>query len=314
MSVMSVMRVMRNNIEHVQHNGTACGAHTQWTRESRRMYSITRSHETGMLETRMNHKTLRSRAMLQPHFRSVHYFWQVLSKEAIEKRQKALQEELQRGYFDDMKDLRDTDGRLGPPPDTIAPPSSSVEFPSMDKCVDVHGHSVEIPPRGTDGASGVTFLSVAFRSGAQEHLNSWSEQVALTFAQSPTDVQMMELGLIDSWVMGLFPFKQTILSNAARLEEAERLKLKKSDDGGCDQSDPMRLQMRQIFRFGDAESFRKSLYLHNKLAAFVFLLDSSGRIRWRMSGPARQGEDEILVKCIHELVAESKSQSKLTIQ
>lgn len=232
----------------------------------------------------------------------------MLSKEAMEKRQKALQEELQRGYFDDMKDLRDTDGRIGAAPETISPVSSSITFPKMGSCIDVYGKDIDIPPQqnaeNANESGCLTFLSIAFRSGAQEHLNTWSDSVASNFAHCPQQIQMIELGLIDSWVMGLFPFKQTILSNAARLEAEEN----NCEISHHDKPNTNKLRMRQVFRFGDAESFRKSLNLHNKLAAFVFLLDANGRIRWRMSGPARQGEELILLDCINMLLSESKTE------
>ena len=205
------------------------------------------------------------------------HFWQVFSKEATEQRQKKLREELQRGYFDDMKDLRDNQGRAGPPAEALTAPAASPEFPRLADCVGVDGDRCELPVAGR-----ATLLALAFRSGAQDHIDQWTRGLVVESSSGGGRLEVVELGLIDSWVMGAFPFRQSILANA---------KARQQQTG-----------VRQVFRFGDAERLRTDINLHNKLAAFVFLIDAEGRLRWRASGPPEPGETDILLRCARDVL------------
>lgn len=234
------------------------------------------------------------------------HFWQVFSKEATEKRRRELSEEMQRGYFDDMKDLRETEGRVGAAPEEITPRENAVPFPAIDECVDTEGRAVPLPTPGvvshSDGegssATGAMLLALAFRDGAQAHIDSWKMGVAREFAGvDDSRLRIVELGLIDSWVMGLTPFRMSILANAKRAAAATAT---------TSDANVQCLTTMQAFRFGNAETLRVSMNLHNKLTGFVFLLDSDGRVRWRMSGPARPGEDEVLIRCVANLLREEE--------
>ena len=213
------------------------------------------------------------------------HFWQVFSKEATEQRQKKLREELQRGYFDDMKDLRDTGGRVGPPAEVLTAPLESPDFPRMEDCVGVDGSPCELPVAGQ-----ATLITLAFRSGAQDHIDEWMKALD-TFEDGGLEV--VELGLIDSYVMGVFPFRQSILANAKTRQQQTGVK--------------------QIFRFGDAEPIRTKMNLHNKLAAFVFLVDAAGRVRWRASGPPEPGEVDILARCARDVQKTVSETSRVSI-
>ena len=140
-------------------------------------------------------------------------------------------------------------------------------------------------------AGQATLITLAFRSGAQDHIDEWMKALD-TFEDGGLEV--VELGLIDSYVMGVFPFRQSILANAKTRQQQTGVK--------------------QIFRFGHAEPIRTKMNLHNKLAAFVFLVDAAGRVRWRASGPPEPGEVDILARCARDVQKTVSETSRVSIR
>ena len=59
-----------------------------------------------------------------------------------------------------------------------------------------------------------------------------------------------------------------------------------------------------LLHFGDVESFRDVLRMHNTLTGYVVLVDGLGRVRWMGSGePDDDGEElNVLLECAKELV------------
>lgn len=75
----------------------------------------------------------------------------VFSKEAREREIERLRDELNRGYFDDFKELRETSGKLGPRPTAdLLPAATAAEFPSLP-AVTAWQEAVQLPLREGGG-------------------------------------------------------------------------------------------------------------------------------------------------------------------
>eukprot|EP00884_Botryococcus_braunii_P006519 jgi/Botrbrau1/15869/Bobra.40_1s0053.1 len=212
--------------------------------------------------------------------------FEVFSKEKMEERRQQLKEEMQRGYFDDFKDLRQNGGKTFVANNQLIPAKEAVHIPSI-KVEDFGGNEEAFPPpRGTLKAA---LLCVAFRGGAETMLASWSEPFRRTFASRP-GTTLYEVSLVESKVMSWQPFRRMIrMGPQGRLAE---------DPVPADIMPPS-----YIFYFGDCTAWRKALGMTNRLTGYVFLMDEEGRMRWRGSGKGEEEEVESLIRCTRGLLS-----------
>uniref|UniRef100_A0A7S3Y713 Mitochondrial ATPase complex subunit ATP10 n=2 Tax=Heterosigma akashiwo TaxID=2829 RepID=A0A7S3Y713_HETAK len=70
---------------------------------------------------------------------------------------------------------------------------------------------------------------------------------------------------------------------------------------------PAPLRPRALAAFADAESFRESLSISNRLSGYLYLVDRDGFVRWRASGKASEEELRLLLKAVDDLAAEENS-------
>ena len=52
-----------------------------------------------------------------------------------------------------------------------------------------------------------------------------------------------------------------------------------------------------LFTFGDSYDWRKEMGISNRLTAYLYLIDSSRRVRWEACGPASPQEVGDLIRC-----------------
>jgi hypothetical protein len=203
---------------------------------------------------------------------------------------------LRRGYFDDMRDLKQDGGKQAPAASTLTPAATAMPFPSLPL----------LRPDGAPGAlppphAQATLVALLARAGAQRALDTWTLPFAARFCAGGSsddgsrsddatgahdaDVALVQLALVESTVMALPGLRSVILRGS-----------------GSDASATTATQ--RLYHFGDGAALRKQLTAPNKMAAYVFLLDAAGRVRWRGSGLARQEEVAHMLACTAALLAE----------
>ncbi len=207
--------------------------------------------------------------------------------------------DLQRGYWDDMAELRRDGGKLAPAPAALTPAHEAMPFPGVP-LLDAAGAAAALPPRGARA----TLLGVLAVAGAQRALDTWlvpfaaalaAERAARHAAPGSTLLQaappaggprlaLAQLALVESAVMGLPGLRALILRGGS--------------GGGA------RAHTHPVFHFGDAKQLRRQLGAPNRMAAYVFLLDAAGRVRWRGSGAATGEEVDAMLRCAAELAEE----------
>ncbi|XP_073066378.1 uncharacterized protein [Primulina eburnea] len=177
---------------------------------------------------------------------------------AIEKERARLKDEMNRGYFADMAEMKQHGGKIAMANKIIIPASAAAKFPMLDVNYS-DGSSLKLPitSAGNDAntpklnVAKVTLLCLSFRSSSQ-------------------------ISFIDSWLLSRNPIKKLLLKI-----------MRKPKPGGTKD-----LLQRQIvyYSFGDHYYFRKELRILNLLTGYIFLIDKMGRIRWQGFGSAKQEE------------------------
>ncbi len=185
-------------------------------------------------------------------------------------------EDLRRGYFDDLRDLKEDGGKKTAAPSALTPVHDAMPFPRLP-LLDAAGAATALSAPG--------FVSLLFRAGAARAASTWHPAVAACVGAHAGALSFTQLSLVESWVFSLPGLKQLIL----RAGRAPPL------PGGLG---------RHAFLFGDAEPLRRQLGLQNRLTAHVLLLDAAGRVRWKASGEATQEELQAAARLAAALLEE----------
>ncbi|KAK9168485.1 hypothetical protein Syun_000625 [Stephania yunnanensis] len=235
-----------------------------------------------------------------PSHRTTYRFldiYQIGNKVAIEKERARLKDEMNRGYFADISELKKHGGKVSVANKIMIPAMAAVKFPDLEVNLS-NGTSIKLP-NGTNqdnkgGSSkaispGPSLVCLSFRASSQKMIESWSVPVSDAFRTSKV-FRLYEVSLIDSWFLSLKPIKQLLLRV-----------MRKSKTG---ESNALERQI--VYAFGDHYYFRKSLNILNLLTGYIFLLDGFGRIRWQGSGFATKEELTSLLSCTSLLVEENE--------
>ena len=201
--------------------------------------------------------------------------WEVFSAQRRAERRAALGEELRRGYFDDLRDLK-ADGGKHASSSLLSDAHTSMPFPAL-ALVDAHGQPAVVPAPG--------FVSLVFRAGAQRAADGWTTGIAEALGAHPGALSFAQLSLVESWLFGLPGLRQLVLRAGARPPLP----------GGLGS---------HVFLFGSAEALRRQLGLHNRLTAHVVLLDTARRVRWKASGQATPAELETAKRLAAQMLVE----------
>ncbi|PON31290.1 ATPase assembly factor ATP [Trema orientale] len=217
-------------------------------------------------------------------------FYKLGSKEAVEKERTRLADEMNRGYFADISELKKHGGKIALANKIIIPPMAAVKFPSLEVNYS-DGKTVKLPidSKGNVDAADAdkspipkaSLICISFRANSQSMINSWSLPFLDAFRGSK-DVNLYEISFIDSWLLCRSPIKWLLL----------RI-MKKSRDDGINNA----LKRQIVYSFGDHYYFRKELKILNLLTGYIFLLDKFGRIRWQGFGLATEEELASLLSC-----------------
>ncbi|KAI7729706.1 hypothetical protein M8C21_012384 [Ambrosia artemisiifolia] len=221
-------------------------------------------------------------------------FYQLGNKDAIEKERARLKDEMNRGYFADMAELKEHGGKIATANKVIIPAMAAVKFPQIEvNSSNANCFKLPITSFGTDAESmkadipKVTLMCLSFRATSQAMIDSWSGPFVEAFKDS-NKVRLYEISFIESWFLSLTPIKKLLLL---------MLKKSKPEESGV-------LQKQIAYAFGDYYYFRKELKILNLLTGYMFLLDKFGRIRWQGFGLATPDELSSLLSCASSLLEE----------
>ncbi|XP_050370069.1 uncharacterized protein LOC126788145 [Argentina anserina] len=224
-------------------------------------------------------------------------FYKLANKAALEKEKARLADELNRGYFADMEELKKHGGKVSEANKILFPAMAAVKFPDLEVYY-TDGNILKLPfrPTGNENVADAngsalpkaSLLCLSFRASAQGMINSWSVPFVNAFSGSK-DVQLFEVSFIDIWLLCQKPFKHLLL----------RIMKKPKHDDNKDA-----VKRHNVYSFGDHYYFRKELKILNLVTGYVFLLDKFGRIRWQGSGVATKEEALSLLSCTSVLLEE----------
>ncbi|XVF19814.1 hypothetical protein REPUB_Repub11eG0143100 [Reevesia pubescens] len=184
--------------------------------------------------------------------------YKLASKKEIEKERARLADELNRGYFDDMSELKQHGGKIAMANKILIPAIAAKKFPAVDVTYP-DGRKLKLPiifnGNGVDADNlavpKASLVCLSFRANSQAMVDSWSKPFYEGFRQSK-DVHLYEVSFIDSWLLCLNPMKRLLLRF-----------MRKSSDGDKDT-----LQRHIVYSFGDHYYFRKELKILNLLTGY----------------------------------------------
>lgn len=224
--------------------------------------------------------------------------YQFGNKEAIEKERARLGDELNRGYFADISELKKHGGKVGFANKILIPTIAAKRFPPLIvEFADGRKHSLPVdvgnPNEHVENSDRTvslhaTLLCLSFRANAQAMIDSWTSPFLETF-KTKSNVQLYEISLIDSWLLSLNPIKRLLLRTMRKAETSDGYQ---------------GLQRHVVYVFGDHYDLRKELNILNLLTGYIFLLDSKGRIRWQGFGIASNDEVSSMLSCASLLLEE----------
>lgn len=219
----------------------------------------------------------------------------IFNKEARAKEQARLTDELNRGYFDDIRELKKTGGKFGIAARNLVPIAAAPKFPSLIVQSPGGTPAFELPIQEGQNHVGPTLLCVAFRASAQAMVESWSKPFSKMFKPN-NGIQIFEVSVIESWLLSLKPIRSLLLRTVRDAEPPAAAVV--GEEG------QILLQRKVAYSFGDTYFFRKTLGIPNLLSGYVFLLDNKGRVRWRASGMATAEELTSMESCTLRLLEE----------
>ncbi|OEL26537.1 hypothetical protein BAE44_0012444 [Dichanthelium oligosanthes] len=173
--------------------------------------------------------------------------------EAIEKEKARLKEEIGRGYFEDISEIRKNAGKIATASKVIIPEVDAVKFP--DLAVDSpDGGALQLPlvtpaPQDDDGEArdGVTpdasLVCLSFRASSQKMAESWSSPFLDAFG-ADKNIHVYEVSFIDSWLLSSSPVRRAFLKVMRKSNNPQR---------------------HVVYAFGDHYDFRKKLQIINLL-------------------------------------------------
>ncbi|KAL5721897.1 hypothetical protein ACHQM5_005482 [Ranunculus cassubicifolius] len=258
--------------------------------------------KNGLLLANLSNQTNnKSDISLHPSFRHTTYrfldLYQLGSKDAIQKERARITDEMNRGYFADIKEFKKHGGKVSEANKVIIPAMAAVKFPSIE-VNSSDGTNIKLPITCQDKdvvdgkivVPGVSLVCLSFRAHSQAMIDSWTAPFLNTFNASHDVIRMYEVSMIDSWFLSLRPIKHLLLWTMR----------KPKPDGTTNNT----LSKQTVYAFGDHYYFRKELKILNLLTGYIFLVDRFGRIRWQGSGSTTEEELASLLACTSLLLEE----------
>ncbi len=183
---------------------------------------------------------------------------------------------LQKGYFFELNEIRDTQGKIFPCTEGVIRAAAAEAFPEVT-AHDADNAGVDLARDVLRRAGSGAVVGLYFRENAKAQLRSWTEGFAGqgqlqrgggSGICNGQGVQVVELCAVDSFLFRAGPLKRLLLQG-----------LRGAPDG-----------VRSFAAFGKLRDFQHALGISNRLTAYCFLVDGKGRVRWRGSGTATEEE------------------------
>lgn len=150
---------------------------------------------------------VRSPAQELPDGRRHLNFFTVFSKESWARERERLRHELNRGYFDDFKELKQTGGKLAASSSKLLPVAAAVPFPPIEVW-SAGGQVMELPsqlraqqaPKGEGDVSDrpmASLICVTFRASGQVWLYQPRSEQKPSFGRQPVSARLQTEGADD---------------------------------------------------------------------------------------------------------------------
>ncbi|KAL6607753.1 hypothetical protein ACP70R_040816 [Stipagrostis hirtigluma subsp. patula] len=213
------------------------------------------------------------------------------NKEAIEKEKARLKDEMSRGYFADIAEIRKNAGKIAMANKVIIPEADAVKFPDLT-VESPNGGPLHLPLVATSQQDGdseagdtmvpdASLVCLSFRASSQKMAESWSLPFLDAF-DAAKNIHVYEVSFIDSWLLSS-PLRRAFLKVMRKSNNPQR---------------------HVVYAFGDHYDFRKKLEILNLLTGYIYLVDRLGRIRWQGFGSATEEELSSLTACTSILLDE----------
>jgi len=220
--------------------------------------------------------------------------FEVFSEEKRKQRLDKLKADMEKNYFDDFKELRDTQGKMFQSSTQLTPPSHAPPFPPISATAPDGSISPVIPLTAVGGqveaTNQITLICIGLRAGCQPMLEKWAapftHQPPLP-SPFPSSLSVVELSIVDSKLMSIWPLKSLLLRESRTAKRPGYA-----------------VHPRMLTYFGDSDELRRRLGLANKLTGYIFLVDGKGRIRWQASGFPTKEEICSLILFTQQIAAE----------
>ncbi|GMN56151.1 hypothetical protein TIFTF001_025271 [Ficus carica] len=272
--------------------------------------------------------------------------YQLGNKKAIEKERSRLVDEMNRGYFADISELkqhggktlrnvtvvtfnrritaRATPGNASPSPSPkgpLSPPKRKRDKIAMATKIIIPAlEAVKFPSIEVNFSDG-KLLKLPIEPMRNENTDDADRSPVPKVSLLCLSFRANSQSMIDSWSLPFLDaygsskdihlyeisFIDSWLLCRSPIKRLFLQIMKKSKDNG--RSDTVKKQI--AYSFGDHYYFRKELKLLNLLTGYIFLLDKFGRIRWQGFGLATQEEVASLLSCTSLLLEESEQKQKL---
>lgn len=178
---------------------------------------------------------------------------------------------LQKGYFFELNEMRDSGGKVVASSQGLVPVQRARPFPSGVSATHVDPTLATRDLRDLVSSAPATVVGVYFRENAVAHLRSWTEPLSSKGART------MEVCCVESLLFRAGPLRSLVL-RGLRANAKKRLQGKNLGT------------VESVACFGNLRDFQRDVGIENRLAAYCFLVDSSGNVRWRGSGEASDAE------------------------
>jgi mitochondrial ATPase complex subunit ATP10 len=205
--------------------------------------------------------------------------------------------ELAFGYFWMIKDLKKTGEKPILSNERLIEENVAKVFPSLTggSVQSLSGETVHFPAhclrknRSRDAAAQCSLVAVSFRDFGFQQLSSWIDPFQAAVGDSDR-VEVLKINVAEGWLNKYF-LRAVIRGFTKRNTAVEEYDS-------------------TFLYFGDADTFRDSLRMHNVLAGYVFLLDGLGRVRFAGSGNATEEDAARLIQFAKELTPLLQPQRK----
>ena len=184
---------------------------------------------------------------------------------------------LQKGYFFELNEMRDTGGKVFPCSTSLISPEEAADFPRNTQAHQINATASSPSSKGlVDIADvftgrGASVVGLYFRENAKQNVLSWTEGYDNS-TKGEARAQVVELCCVESLLFRAGPLKSLIQRGLAQ-DMAKREK-----ERG--------VEILCLAAFGNLREFQRLLDISNRLTSYCFLVDSAGRVRWRGSGAA----------------------------